>query len=111
MLLEKTKDQLELDEKFFLETKELCKTKANDWATRTKMRTEELEGISKAIEILTSPEAKKAFEAANKNEGAKLFLQISARSKGDPVLDAAYARLKSMATNFHSLRLAAIATE
>lgn len=112
-LLEETKEQLELDEKFFLESKATCKQKSNDWAIRTKMRTEELAGISKAIEILTSDEAKKAFEAANKNEGAKklFFLQVAAHNSGDPVLHRAYDKLKAMATKFHSLRLASIATE
>jgi len=113
-LLEDSKVQLELDEKFFLETKAACKVKAQDWATRTRMRTEELAGIAKAIEILTSDEAKEMFEKAHANEGAEktlLFIQVSSHNSADPLVDAAYKSLKSVATKFHSLRLAALATE
>merc|ERR1719174_1864455 len=52
VLLEDTKTQLEADEKFFEETKASCKAKAAEWAERTRLRTEELQGIQKAIEIL-----------------------------------------------------------
>lgn len=112
-MLEDTKVQLELDEKFFLETKETCKQKATDWAVRTRMRTEELAGIEKAIEILTSDEAKEAFEAAHKNEKTEklLFLQVSAHNSAEPLVHAAYERLKAYATKFHSLRLASLATQ
>lgn len=112
MLLEDTKKQLELDEKIFLETKAVCKQKAQDWASRTRLRTEELAGIEKAIEILTSDEAKKMFEEAHANEKADslLFFQVAAHhNAGDPLVNAAYKQLKSIATKFHSLRLAALA--
>ena len=36
----------------------------NDWSTRCRMRTMELQGINKAIEILSSPEAVRTFTAA-----------------------------------------------
>lgn len=113
VLLEDSKAQLEIDEKIFLETKDVCKQKAADWATRTKLRTEEIAGIDKAIEILTSPEAKKLFEEAHANEKSeKLFLlQMSAHNSADPSVHAAYKKLKSVASKFHSLRLAALATE
>merc|ERR1719160_378531 len=52
VLLHDTKVQLEADEKFFEETKAACKAKAAEWAERTRLRTEELNGIQKAIEIL-----------------------------------------------------------
>jgi hypothetical protein len=111
-LLEDSKAQLEIDEKIFLDTKKVCKEKAQDWAIRTRMRTEELAGIDKAIEILTSDEAKKIFEEAHANEKTEktFFLQVSTESAVDPLVNSAYKRLKSVATRFHSLRLAALAT-
>merc|ERR1719160_2123323 len=52
VLLADTKAQLEADEKFFEETKASCKAKAAEWAERTRLRTEEINGIAKAIVIL-----------------------------------------------------------
>merc|ERR1719160_1303606 len=49
--------QLQADEKFFDETKAACQTKAGEWNERARLRTEELQGMGKAIEILSSPEA------------------------------------------------------
>merc|ERR1712000_512671 len=51
-----TEAQLKADEVFFEDTKAGCKTKAGEWAERSRLRTEELTGIQKAIEILSSPE-------------------------------------------------------
>merc|ERR1719440_1445896 len=67
VLLEETKAQLAADEKFFEETKAACKAKAAEWAERTRLRTEELQGMQKAIEILTSDEAK-AIEILTSDE-------------------------------------------
>uniref|UniRef100_A0A7S4GL57 Uncharacterized protein n=1 Tax=Oxyrrhis marina TaxID=2969 RepID=A0A7S4GL57_OXYMA len=73
---EDTSAQLEADEKFFDDTKASCREKANDWATRTRLRTEELAGIEKAVEILNSPEAQAAFSGATST-----FVQIRAVPK------------------------------
>merc|ERR550514_1060189 len=70
-----SKAQLEEDEKFFEETKTACKNKAMDWAERSRLRTEELAGIHKAIEIFTSDDAKAIFESAHNT-----FLQLSSQS-------------------------------
>merc|ERR1719160_162573 len=51
VLLQETEVQLAADEKFFDETKAACKVKAAEWAERTRLRTEELQGMAKAIEI------------------------------------------------------------
>merc|ERR1719182_1107263 len=50
---DETQAQLADDETFFEETKSACKAKADEWAERSRLRTEELAGINKAIEILT----------------------------------------------------------
>merc|ERR1719174_1266074 len=74
-LLEETKAQLVADEKFFEETKAACKAKAAEWAERTRLRTEELQGMAKAIEILTSDEAKQTFESS-----ATTLVQLSSQT-------------------------------
>jgi len=64
-ILDATKEQLEADEVFFAETKEGCKVKASEWSERTRLRTEELAGIAKCIQILSSEEAKEIFERSS----------------------------------------------
>merc|ERR1719206_1699624 len=45
ILLEDTVAQPEADEKFFEDTKEACQAKATEWSVRTRLRTEELNGM------------------------------------------------------------------
>merc|ERR1719407_293005 len=61
---DETQAQLADDEKFFEETKTACKAKADEWAERSRLRTEELAGVNKAIEILTSDEPAATFGKA-----------------------------------------------
>merc|ERR1719321_1828022 len=70
VLLADTKAQLEADEKFFEETKASCKAKAAEWAERTRLRTEEINGIQKAIVILEG--GSETFKSAHTT-----FLQVS----------------------------------
>merc|ERR1719352_2005324 len=90
---------------FFEETKSACKAKADDWAERSRLRTEELAGINKAIEILTSDEAQATFGRAT-----SMLLQSSQTQKaGSPAKAKAYQALKTVAKKHHSLRMAAMA--
>merc|ERR1719267_102350 len=59
-----TQKQLDDDEAFFEDAKEQCKNKADAWAERSRLRTEELAGINKAVEILTSDDAQATFGKA-----------------------------------------------
>merc|ERR1719197_1144102 len=91
--LDDTKEQLDADEIFFADTKEGCKVKAAEWAERTRLRTEELQGIAKAIEILSSPEAQKTFQSSGST-----FLQLSSVkkpkvAKESPARNDAYSKL------------------
>jgi hypothetical protein len=101
-----TREQLDADEQFFTQTKESCQTKANHWAQRSRLRTQELAGITQAIGILSSDDAKKTFESASK------LLQLSAvtvpTSHAAPHAEA-YKRLKLLATRYQDLRLARMA--
>merc|ERR1719217_1486715 len=102
---DETQAQLKADEKFFEETKSACKAKADDWAERSRLRTEELAGINKAIEILTSDEAQATFGRAT-----SMLLQSSQTHKNaSPAKAKAYNALKTVAKKHHSLRMAAMA--
>jgi predicted nucleic acid-binding Zn-ribbon protein len=100
--LDDTKEQLDADDKFFEQTKESCKSKAQAWAERTRLRAEELQGMMAAIEILTSDEAKETFKGATTT-----FLQISATPKAS----IAYKHLQELAGKFGGLALAQVAAE
>jgi hypothetical protein len=71
---EETQAQLDADEAFFETTKEACKAKADEWAERSRLRTEELAGMNQAIDILTSGDASATFATADST-----FIQMSAR--------------------------------
>merc|ERR1719337_105908 len=101
---DETQAQLADDEKFFEETKTACKAKADEWAERSRLRTEELAGVNKAIEILTSDEASATFGKAT-----SMLLQTAQRSATKHAgRDAAFATLKALAGKHHSLRMAAL---
>merc|ERR1719191_1941509 len=99
-----TVKQMKEDTKFFDDTKAACTSKADAWAERVRARTEELAGIDKAIEILTSDDAKALFGKAIKPGMEKTFLQLS-----DADQQKAYKALKLIAERTHSNRLARIA--
>merc|ERR1719352_1552104 len=102
-LREETQAQLKADEEFFDSLKQGCKTKADEWAARSRVRTEELGGINKAVEILSSDSAKGTFAASGST-----FIQVAA-SAASP-RKAAYNALKSAATRSRSVQLAALAS-
>jgi len=101
--LDDTKAQLAADEALFSDTRESCAAKASEWSERTRLRTEELAGIDKAVAILSTPEAKATF--AN---SSATFLQIRA-VENDPARTEAYNRLRTIATQYHNVGLARIA--
>lgn len=107
-LLDDTKVQLDADERFFSEAKQGCKSKASEWATRTRLRTEELSGVAQAIGILTDPESTRIF-----TNSTEAFVQVGmARSQVHGEARAgAYGQLARMAQMFNSLSLAKIAVE
>jgi len=105
--LDDTKVQLDADEKFFADTKEGCQTKASEWAERSRLRTEELQSIKRAIAILSSPDAQRTFY-----NSSTTFFQLAAVSQhtaSSP--NKAYNRLKSLAVKYRSTSLAQLAVE
>eukprot|EP00445_Apocalathium_hangoei_P057118 CAMPEP_0204094372 /NCGR_PEP_ID=MMETSP0360-20130528/190894_1 /ASSEMBLY_ACC=CAM_ASM_000342 /TAXON_ID=268821 /ORGANISM="Scrippsiella Hangoei, Strain SHTV-5" /LENGTH=755 /DNA_ID=CAMNT_0051043683 /DNA_START=79 /DNA_END=2346 /DNA_ORIENTATION=- len=107
-LMDATKAQLEADEKFFDQTKAACQVKASEWSERTRLRTMELQGVNKAIEILSSPDAMKTFTNATTT-----FVQLSSlthhrtANQGRNV----YKKLSGLARRFHDLSLAELAAK
>eukprot|EP00929_Paragymnodinium_shiwhaense_P026376 TRINITY_DN15704_c0_g3_i1.p2 TRINITY_DN15704_c0_g3~~TRINITY_DN15704_c0_g3_i1.p2 ORF type:complete len:750 (+),score=365.43 TRINITY_DN15704_c0_g3_i1:59-2308(+) len=113
-----TDRQMQADIEFFDATKEACTDKASEWTTRSELRTEELEGIKKALEILSSDDARELFSKAINRPGAQAassapsFLEISAVTQGmAPPVKSAYEALKAQASATHSLRLARLAAK
>merc|ERR1719487_1600296 len=79
------------------------------------MRNEELDGISKALEILTSDDARELFAKSIK-PGVETFLQISStpallQDAASIPAAKAYAALRSQVRQSRSLRLAALAVK
>merc|ERR1719460_861733 len=73
---EETEDELDATEKFLETTIDACKAKADEWAERSRLRTEELAGMNEAIDILTSDTAKGTFATA-----VDTFVQLSQKKK------------------------------
>jgi chromosome segregation ATPase len=102
-----TRTAMEEDETFFDATAAQCKDKADEWSERSRLRTEELDGINKALEVLTSDDARALFNKAIKTGQEKeSFVEVEATPRSK-----AFAALKTAAKKSHSLRLAALAAQ
>mmetsp|Transcript_130269 Transcript_130269/g.324812 ORF Transcript_130269/g.324812 Transcript_130269/m.324812 type:complete len:723 (+) Transcript_130269:34-2202(+) len=109
-ILDETKVQLDADEEFLATTKSNCKIKADEWSTRTRLRTEELQGIGKCIQILANSESRKIFQ-----NSSTTLLQLSSQISPKTALGKgrlqAFSTLKSLATRFKNTRMAHIALQ
>jgi len=96
--------QLAADEQFFEETKQGCKGKATEWNERSRLRTEELQGMGKAVEILNGG-------AATFVNATTTFIQKSLTVNGGSGKEneKAWAHLKQLSMRFTSQRLAKLA--
>lgn len=115
-----TEAQMNADIEFFDATMEACQIKAAEWKTRRDLRAEELRGIAKALEILTSDDARELFASSIKagkethmdasfDSGiniAPALLQLASESSAPAK---AFVALQKFARKAHSLRLAALA--
>merc|ERR1719460_1850858 len=128
-LLAATQAQLKVDEDFFATARDSCKAKSDEWDERQRLRTEQLDGINKALEILTSDEARKTFSASTSvraqdtfgTEGSREMdsTEVTKMSVGDVFFlqtdaekmpqNRAYSVLKKVIGNSKNLRLARIA--
>merc|ERR1719515_653895 len=127
-LLAATQEQLKIDEDFFATARDQCKDKSDEWDERSRLRTEQLDGIEKALEILTSDEARKTFAASavrpqdtfgtegeremestdvrKKSVGDVLFLQLD---ESRVPRERAYNAIKKVIGHTKNLRLARLA--
>jgi hypothetical protein len=102
-----TEREMESDILFFDLTKDACTAKSDEWKIRKDLRKQELEGIEKALEILTSDETKALFEVA---KPAASFLQLGMASESSAArVRKAYDVMKAVASRTKSLRLAKLA--
>jgi len=102
---DETQTQMVDDEKFFMQTKKTCKDRADNWAERTRLRTEELAGVNKAISILNDDDAKETFGKAN-----SMFLQTGHdHDHTSTVKRDAYNAVAKIARRKRSIRMSAIA--
>jgi len=119
-----TEAQMNADIEFFDATKEACEAKSAEWTTRKHLRAEELEGIAKALEILTTDDARELFGSAikaGKETGmdasfdsgvdiAPAFIQLaSSDAEAAALAQKAFSALRVQARKTHSLRLAGLA--
>lgn len=99
--------QLSTDKKFLEQTKNNCANNADAWSERSRMRTEEIAGIDKAIDILSSNEA--TFRSSSET-----FIQTSMVKKKDAKphnLNQAYDKISALAEKHKSIRFAALAVK
>jgi len=117
-LYDETEKQKDADIEYFDVTKKGCLAKSEEWTERSDLRKMELSGIEKAIEILTSDEARELFNKSIKagkevnvdeSKDAGVFLQTDSDSSTTAPVMRAYALLKAKAAGAHSLRLAQMA--
>merc|ERR1719160_1508830 len=113
--LEATTEQLKVDEEFFATTKESCTAKSDAWSERSRLRVEQLDGINKALAILTSDDAKATFASSTGTRPADTFGAsevasfVQLKESGSP-REKAYRVLKKLTKGSKNLRLARIAT-
>merc|ERR1719271_2256804 len=110
-----TEKQMKADTEFFDQTKAACESKHEEYSTRKEMRSQELDGINKALEILTSDDARALFAKSIK-PGVETFLQIAStpsllQDAASAPAAKAYAALKGQVRQTRSLRLAALAVK
>lgn len=107
--LDTLRHQLKADLKLFDEMKHTCRTKAMIWSERCRLRTGEIQGIDKALAVLTSPEAQATFQKASTTLIQGELIQISSRSSSHLSISDVYSRLRALATRYDNIALAQIA--
>jgi len=111
-----TQTQLKLDEDIFSETRTACKEKSDDWDARQLARTEQMVGVNKALEILTSDAARETFEASAGTTAMDTFGSagvdvdfVQVESETDSPQHKAFKVLQKVIGNSNNLKLARIA--
>lgn len=110
-----SEDQLKAEISLFDITKESCAEKTEDWSKRSSLRKMELDGVKKALEVLTSDEAKELFAKSIKpgfsGGGASSFIQVASLTDTATGDQKALTVLEKRAEESQSFRLAALAAD
>jgi len=109
-----SEEQLKAEIKLFDATKDSCTKKTADWSQRSSLRSAELDGIKKALEILTSDESKELFAKSIKpgfSKGGASLIQMSTHKVSGTGAEKAFEALQAHARQTHSFRLAARAAQ
>jgi len=99
--VEDTKSSLSADEQFLMNLKEQCAMTDKEWEQRQKARQEEIQSVSKALEILSSDDAHDNFTKTFNS-----FVQLS-----DERVQEAKQVLKAAAAKFHNPQLSNLANK
>lgn len=102
-----TQAQLNADEVFFGDTKTACKSKASDWATRTRLRTQELHAISQAVNILSSQTASETFT----NASSTALLQVGSITTRDSARKTVLPKIREIFSKLHSVSFAKVESQ
>jgi outer membrane murein-binding lipoprotein Lpp len=94
------------DSQYLTATRGLCTAKATDFASRQKLRAEELEAIDKAKEIISG--LNEPSKVANGGNAASAFAQLRSSRSSQGNVNKVLALLKSRAATSHSPMLAAL---
>jgi len=103
--LEDTKASLSADEKYLLALNQKCQITDEEWADRQKMRQEEMVAVSKALEILNTPDAHDTFTRTFNPS----FFQLAASTRANDGRRAAEV-LSRIADKLQSPSVSALAT-
>merc|ERR1719352_2004407 len=95
------------DEGYIADTQASCATKADEWAERKRLRSEEKASIQQAIATLRSDDARDLFKKSFDSHGAS-FVQMR-KSEHHPVLKNAVSMMKRAAVKSGDVRLLLIA--
>jgi len=101
--------QMKADTKLLENTQDSCKRKAADFESRSKLRQQELSGIEKALDVLTSDSSKETFKQSH----AAVLLSESVRAVNSDVKakhQEVYKSLKALAEKYQHLDLARLAS-
>merc|ERR1719395_293490 len=103
--------QVSNDEKYISQAEASYADKVDEWKERKRLRTEEIASISKAIEILSSDDAKDTMSSSFKSRGG-FFLQVQESTQGCSQMKRATRvvhKLRNMAAKHRDPRLSSLA--
>merc|ERR1719473_1712342 len=103
--------QVSNDEKFIKQAEESYAVKVTEWKERKRLRSGEIAAVSKAMEVLTSDDARDMFSSSMKSQQALLLQEASSAPGCSPRKRAAKvaSKLRDAAAKHNDVRLAMLA--